>query len=95
MKTIPMKDFKEKLAKGPIQIIDLRPADQFEKKHLDNSINLEVVNINEEIEGIDKTKEVYVICGSGMRSLNAVTLLAEQGFDAISVEGGMMTFKDN
>lgn len=54
---------------------------------------LSLVDVRE-VEELDKDQLHYVICKSGMRSARACQFLAEQVYDVINVQGGMMAFEN-
>ena len=51
-------------------------------------VNIPVDELRERIGEIDKTKPVYVICQSGLRSYIASRILTSNGFDAYNFAGG-------
>ena len=55
--------------------------------------SLSVLDVRE-VEELDNEQLHYVICKSGMRSARACQFLAEQGYDVINVQGGMMAFEE-
>jgi rhodanese-related sulfurtransferase len=42
---------------------------------------------------VNATKPVLVICRSGRRSLTAAAQLRDEGFEAVSVNGGMVAWQ--
>jgi rhodanese-related sulfurtransferase len=40
------------------------------------------------VSELDKRRPVYLVCASGNRSKSMASLLAHQGFDAVTVAGG-------
>ncbi|HLP64409.1 thioredoxin domain-containing protein [Flavobacterium sp.] len=92
--TIDAKSFAEKLqsAQNP-QIIDVRTPEEFNSKHLENAINIDINNPNfaTEIAKLDTSKPTFVYCLSGGRSATALAKMKELGFkEAYNMKGGMM-----
>lgn len=92
--TIDAKTFAEKLqsAQNP-QIIDVRTPEEFNSKHLDNAVNINLndPNFATEIGKLDKSKPTFVYCLSGGRSATALAKMKELGFtEAYNMKGGMM-----
>ncbi|QGU01243.1 putative adenylyltransferase/sulfurtransferase MoeZ [Corynebacterium kalinowskii] len=70
------------------QLIDVREVDEFEAVHAANAVNMPMSNFMSFIDSIDKDREVYLICKSGVRSAQVGQYLDNAGFDPINVEGG-------
>ena len=67
------------------------PFDAFYQLYQNEQLSLVDVR---EVEELDKDQLHYVICKSGMRSARACQFLAEQVYDVINVQGGMMAFEN-
>lgn len=92
--SIDAKIFAEKLqaAENP-QIIDVRTPDEFNSKHLDNAINIDInsPSFTAEISKLDKSKPTFVYCLSGGRSATALSQMKALGFtEAYNMKGGML-----
>jgi rhodanese-related sulfurtransferase len=75
------------------QIIDVRTPEEFNSKHLDNAVNIDISNNNfdAEIAKLDKSKPVFVYCLSGGRSKTAADKMQKIGFKEIyELDGGML-----
>lgn len=96
---ISVKDFKKRLDAGQIEyILDLRLADEFESWRIEGKQEVETLNISQvefvgEEEGfldrLPRDKEIIVVCAHGGVSKYEAELLQENGFKALSMEGGM------
>lgn len=69
-----------------IELIDVRTPNEFSSGHIPQAKNVPLDRIHS-YQG--KNKEVYVICQSGMRSKQAVTILNKKGYQATNIQGGM------
>ena len=71
------------------QFVDVRRAAEHKSVHAPQSINLPLNNLTNEIEKLDSTKPIYVICQGGYRSSVGTSILEKAGFNEIyNVSGG-------
>jgi len=71
------------------QFVDVRRAAEHKSVHATKTINLPLNNLLNEIEKLDSTKPIYVICQGGYRSSVGTSLLEKAGFNEIyNVSGG-------
>ncbi len=68
--------------------LDTRTPMEYARGHVGGFINIPVDELRERISELDKTKPVYVICQSGLRSYIATRILMGNGFDAYNFAGG-------
>ena len=94
MKEITFNDFYQLYQNSSLSVLDVREVDEFESLHLEGARNLPLSQLADTYEQLDKDQIYYVICKSGMRSARACQFLAEQGYDVINVQGGMMAFEN-
>ena len=94
MKEIAFDEFYQLYQKESLSVLDVREAEEFETLHLEGAQNLPLSQLADIYDQLDKDLLHYVICKSGMRSARACQFLAEQGYDVINVQGGMMTFEN-
>ena len=94
MKEITFNDFYQLYKNEQLSLVDVREVDEFESLHLEGAQNLPLSQLADTYDQLDKDLLYYVICKSGVRSARACQFLAEQGYDVINVQGGMMTFEN-
>ncbi|QLL98299.1 rhodanese-like domain-containing protein [Streptococcus oralis] len=94
MKEIAFDEFYQLYQNEQLSLVDVREVDEFESLHLEGARNLPLSQLADTYEQLDKDQLYYVICKSGMRSARACQFLAEQGYDVINVQGGMMAFEN-
>jgi len=94
LNNLPPKAFRQKIqsAAAPI-IVDVRKPDEFARGHIDGALNISYLSDDfwEQIEVLDSTKEIFVYCRTGRRSIRACTLMRNGGFDnerIFNLEGG-------
>lgn len=79
----------EKLPRdGNVTLLDTRTPMEYNKGHAEGFINIPVDDLRERIGELDRSKPVYVICQSGLRSYIASRILVGNGFDAYNFAGG-------
>ena len=73
---------------GSVTLLDTRTPGEYSAGHIEGFINLPVDDLRERLHELDRTKPVYVICQSGLRSYIACRILAGHGFDCYNFSGG-------
>lgn len=76
-----------------IQLIDIRTPEEYNSGHLKNAININFFDADfaDQINKLDKNKEVYLYCKSGNRSGKASKKLKDSGFLKIyDMNGGIL-----
>lgn len=96
IKVLPTATYKEAIAKGNVQIVDVRTPEEFSEGAISNAININVNGsaFESEIQKLDKTQPVYVYCRSGARSQKAAEKMIAFGFtQVIDLEGGYLSWQ--
>ena len=73
---------------GSVTLLDTRTTGEFAGGHIDGFTNIPVDELRERLDELDKSKPVYVICQSGLRSYIACRILAGNGFECYNFSGG-------
>ncbi len=73
---------------GSVTLLDVRTAGEYRRGHAEGFVNLPVDELRERLGEIDRSKPVYVMCQSGLRSYVACRLLTQHGFDCYNFSGG-------
>lgn len=94
MKEITFNDFYQLYQNEQLSLVDVREVEEFETLHLEGAHNLPLSQLADTFDQLDKDQLHYVICKSGMRSARACQFLAEQGYEVINVQGGMLAFEE-
>lgn len=77
--------------KGAI-LIDVRTAEEFARKHVDDSINMPIASFRNDITGLAFTNQ-YILCsGHDRRSISVAFILSHRGFDVYVLDGGIEGF---
>ena len=88
-------EFEKIRTSEDIQIIDVRSPQEFSAYRLDNSVNIPLDLLKENLRSVDREKETYLVCQSGIRSLKALEILKKHQFTKLkNVEGGINSLKE-
>ncbi|MCF6141913.1 rhodanese-like domain-containing protein [Flavobacterium sp. K77] len=78
-------------------ILDVRTADEFNEGFIANAINIDIhigQGFIDAVEKLDKDKNYYVYCRSGMRSAKACEIMNQLGFEnAYNLLGGILDWE--
>ena len=91
MKTITIEEL-EQLTPGSVTIVDVRPADTYQRGTFEGAVNVPMKEFVDRYEEIPKDKPVWVLCHTGERSLDYVELLCSHGYDAGNITGGYRAY---
>ena len=73
---------------GSVTLLDTRTTGEFAGGHIDGFTNIPVDELRERLDELDKSKPMYIICQSGLRSYIACRILAGNGFECYNFSGG-------
>ena len=73
-------------------LLDTRTPFEYMRGHADNFINIPLDDLRERLGELDKSKKIYVMCQSGLRSYLATRILTQNGFDAYNFAGGFRLY---
>ena len=77
------------LRKDPnVILLDTRTSLEYERGFAKGFINIPLDSLRERLNELDKSKKIYVMCQSGLRSYLATRILVQNGFDAYNFAGG-------
>ena len=77
-------------------IIDVRTPQEFTEGHIENAISIDFYSdtFRDELDNLDKNKTYLIYCRSGVRSGNALDIMAELGFKEVyDIAGGMVAWE--
>ena len=79
----------ERLAAEDLQLLDVREDWERAICLLPGSVEVPMQRIPDSLDRLDRDRPVVTICHHGGRSLQVALWLNQQGFDAISLVGGL------
>ena len=92
MKTITVEEL-EQLSADEIQVIDLRPEEEYKRGSFPGAVNLPMEEFDSRYEEVlEKEKPIYFICHTGERSKDYIETATKAGYNAFNVEGGYRAY---
>jgi rhodanese-related sulfurtransferase len=88
MNGIPTVGVAELPAGAPL--LDVREDDEWAAGHAPAARHLPMSEFVARIDELPDDDPLYVVCRSGNRSARVVAYLAQQGYPAVNVDGGML-----
>jgi rhodanese-related sulfurtransferase len=85
---VDMKQATQIVAKGG-QWLDVRLPSEFENYHMEGAVNLPLYFIRLKLKSLQQNAHYVVCCDTGRRSSAAAYILAERGFQASVLKGGL------
>jgi rhodanese-related sulfurtransferase len=70
-------------------ILDVREHDEWEAGHIARALHIPLADVPARLGELPADGEFVVVCRSGGRSARAVAWLAQNGYDAVNLDGGM------
>lgn len=68
--------------------LDVRTREEYEAGHLKNFINISVDDLRDNLDKLDKDKEILITCRIGLRGYVAEQILRQSGFKTKNLAGG-------
>jgi rhodanese-related sulfurtransferase len=78
------------LADPDLQVIDVRQPDEHEAGHIQGTRHIELVGLPGAASTIDRERPVVFYCRVGSRSEMAAQAFRASGFEAYSLQGGLL-----
>lgn len=75
-------------------VVDVREKAEYDAVHIDGVLLAPLGNVVADLEKIDRSREIVLVCRSGRRSAKAYEALAAKGFTSLhNLEGGMIAWE--
>lgn len=78
---------------GQVQLVDVRYDDEWQAGHIEGAVHIPEDDLEDRVDELDRSRPVVTVCRAGTRSDDAAEWLRGQGFDAASLDGGMLAWK--
>lgn len=95
---MPETELSPEQAQGLIQegasLVDVRNPDEHEAGHIDGDELIPFDQLKDEAGRLPKDAAVVLYCRGGDRSSAAVQALRASGFDAYSIDGGILAWQE-
>ncbi len=78
---------------GHVQLVDVRLPAEWEAGHIDGALHIPEGELAGRMGELDRSRPVVTVCRAGTRGDDAAEWLRGQGFDAQSLDGGLLSWK--
>ena len=82
------------IREGGIQLVDVRGPDEHEAGHIAGDRHIPFDRLRDEVGTLDRERPILLYCRSGERSATAAEALQASGWNAGSIEGGLLDWVD-
>lgn len=90
MRQVSVEEARDLLASAtPPLLVDCRQPWEHDLCHLPGDVLLPLGEVTERAHELERGRPVLVYCHAGVRSINAAVLLEREGFEAMSMRGGI------
>ena len=95
LKPVTRTDLKQRIKKGLVTVLDVRPAREFQQGHLPGAVNVPVSKLVRWLSRAGKSREIIAYCRGPycVLSFEAVALIRSRGFKARRLEDGFPEWK--
>ena len=90
---VPPERARELIA-GGVQLLDVRHPDEHELGHIEGDELVPFDMLSARAESLDRENALVLYCRSGDRSGAAAQALRASGYDAYSIEGGLLAWTE-
>ena len=74
-------------------LVDVRTREEFADYHIENSINIPIDELRNNLDKLNKDKEICLICLSAVRSYIGCRILSQKGYNCSHLAGGMRVYQ--
>lgn len=93
---IDMEAFEAALDEDHVQVVDVRNEKEFADGHIQGATHVFVGTLTDNLDKLDRTKDLVIHCQAGDRSTIAYSLLKKHGFESVrNYAGGMKEWVEN
>jgi len=73
-------------------LLDVREDAEWGAGHAPDALHVSLSEVPDRLEQLPRNRVVVCVCRSGARSARAANYLLEHGFEAVNLEGGMISW---
>ncbi|MDX1638509.1 MAG: metalloregulator ArsR/SmtB family transcription factor [Balneolaceae bacterium] len=90
LETLSSEELAEKMRRGEITVIDVRPQREFQEGHIAGALNIPVDRLSEKLDELPEDQEIVAYCRGPFCVFadDAVELLRHKGFNAKRLDEG-------
>jgi rhodanese-related sulfurtransferase/DNA-binding transcriptional ArsR family regulator len=95
MEPISMKELKQRMEKGEVLLVDVRPREEYDIDHIPGAISIPYEQLENELHSLPKGTDIVAYCRGPycLASAQAAELLRSRGYDAFRLEEGVLEWK--
>lgn len=83
------------LIDGGAQVVDVRTANEHSVSHIEGARHMPIERLDAEVGELDRDRPLVVYCRGGNRSGVAAEALRNSGWDAHSIDGGLVAWAES
>jgi len=92
IKQFYFEDISALRERNDVILLDTRTPFEYMRGAADGFINIPLDDLRERLGELDKSKKIYVMCQSGLRSYLATRILMQNGFESYNFAGGFRLY---
>ena len=94
--SVSAAELSEKLKNGkrPL-VLDVRQPEEFRAGHINGAKLIPLGELGRRLKELPKDREIVLVCATGNRSRSATKMLLREGYNAVNLNGGVMTWSRN
>ncbi len=91
MDGVSLSELKDRMEKGEVLLLDVRPKEEYEKAHIPGAISMPIEELKEKLSSLPTNYDVVAYCRGPycLISAEAVKLLKAKGINAFRLEKGV------
>ena len=95
MEPVDREDLLDRVRKGAVTVLDVRPADEYDAGHVAGAMSLPLKELKRRLADLPKDQEIVAYCRGPycVLSVQAVEMLRSMGFTAFRIEAGIQDFR--
>lgn len=86
------QDTLARLTDGSSQLVDVRERSEWNHSHVDGTIHIPLSELQQRAAELDRARPIVFLCRVGGRSTLAAQAFRRAGFDAYSLDGGLLAW---
>jgi ArsR family transcriptional regulator len=95
LEPVSRKELRERMSKGLVTVLDVRPEEEFNHGHLPGAMNIPLVKLKQRLRRLNKRDEIVAYCRGAycVLAFEAVAQLRARGFNARRMQDGFPEWK--
>jgi rhodanese-related sulfurtransferase len=90
--TVALSGVPDPLPEGLV-VLDVREQVEWDHGHIEGALHVPLMDLPDRLAELSAESQTLVVCKVGGRSAQATGWLAQQGFDVVNLDGGMLDWE--